>query len=229
VAAAVDLAEQWDTVYARLNQGDYEPKLAGSVQSEDSLAWTDASGEVTEHVEIERGRAYEDASDPPRSDDGADDASASEPEPQEGTVDAGPVDGDSPGRPDIADLLERAMSSTSLRAHDLARTVQHHLEEIRYILALEEQAEPLREQIAQLRAELEAKEDALAAILGPRRARPAVRAACAAAKPLDRSLFYSREVREWAQANNHKVGERGQIAKHIVEAYLDAHREPAAI
>lgn len=250
VLAAVDLAKAWEAVWLKSSGATSVPAVAVEPESvipqegavvdgtDDPAAavevpgpaaasepepvspvlWTDLTADALP-FETVRGRVYED-DDPAAETTESADAAAEEPAP----------DDDSPGVEDYTALLERAMRSHSPRAHDLARSVYHTFDEITALLEREAQVEPLCEEIERLKAELAEKESALAAIYDAGSTLvPEPSPKHAGGTGIDPSLFFAREVREWAREQKLDVRPQGRIANTIVEAYVAAHPEPATV
>ncbi|MFF8732230.1 histone-like nucleoid-structuring protein Lsr2 [Streptomyces sp. NPDC015171] len=108
-----------------------------------------------------------------------------------------------------------------------AARVRGHLSELTTRRAADDAQREAEERVAKLTAELEqAKEDLRAAKAGT------PTAAQAAPTPIRPGIGRTREelaaIRTWARAHGHKVADRGNPAKTVLEAYDAAHQAPTA-
>jgi hypothetical protein len=127
-----------------------------------------------------------------------------------------------------------AAGTPAVDAFEAVAVSMHHsgyLADLTRRLATEQATAEAEDRIAKLRADLRAEEERLRQLKagGPRAA--AVIEAPTPIRPVSgkRSREELAAIRTWARANGHQVAAAGVIKAKIVEAYDDAHQEPATL
>lgn len=195
--------------------GDTMPVNAFTATAASMLANGDSPEHVRETLGLSESELAEalqhTATDAPAPDTGTDAPQTADP------ASDGPVDSDG-----IEALLSWAKDHPAAVIRNKAARIRSDLSELTARRETDDAQREAEERVAKLKAELEQAQETLRTVKAG--GRPATPAAPPAPTSTKRSKKQLAAIRTWARANGHQVGDKGNPAKAVLDAYDAAHR-----